>query len=79
MRLTPKEAAERARVSVALIYKWTSEEQRLPHYRAGGKGRRGRILIDPADLDAFLESQKVAATPAPPPRRSRGEFTHLKV
>lgn len=59
--LTVKQAAVRAGVSSALVYAWC-EERRLAHYRCGGQGRRGKILIDPADLDAFMESCKV--TPA---------------
>jgi excisionase family DNA binding protein len=59
-KLTVKQAAERAGVSPALVYRWC-QEQRLVHYRLGGQGRRGKILIDPADLDAFLKSLKVEA------------------
>src|SRR5689334_19549696 len=58
MKLTVKQAAERAGVSPALVYEWC-EERRLPHYRAGRQGRRGKILIEEADLDAFIESLKV--------------------
>ena len=53
MRLTPKQAAERAGVSTSLIYTWCAE-QRLAHYRIGAEGKRGRILIDPADLDRLI-------------------------
>lgn len=52
--LTPKEAAKRARVSASLIY-CLCNDQRLPHYRIGADGKRGRILIDPADLDTFIQ------------------------
>ena len=52
-----KETAAYARCSVALVYQWCREG--LPHYRFGGKGRRGRIMIDGADLAAFLENCKV--------------------
>ena len=52
--LTPKEAAVKARVSPSLIYTLCNE-QRLPHYRIGTDGKRGRILIDPADLDRFIQ------------------------
>lgn len=58
--LTVKEAAERAGVSESLIYEWCAE-RRLAHYRPGGKGKRGKILVAPADLDAFMESLKVEA------------------
>jgi excisionase family DNA binding protein len=60
MKLSVKQAAQRAGVSPALLYRWC-EERRLPHYRLGGQGRRGRIQIEEADLDAFLESCKVEA------------------
>ena len=40
--LSVKQAAERARVSESLIYRWCAE-RRLRHYRLGGNGRRGRI------------------------------------
>jgi excisionase family DNA binding protein len=53
-RLTPKQAAERAGVSTSLIYV-LCQERRLAHYRIGTDGKRGRILIDPADLDRFME------------------------
>jgi excisionase family DNA binding protein len=60
--LTPKQAAERAGISAALVYQWC-EERRLPHYRLGGDGKRGKIMIDPRDLDEFLEGQKVEGRP----------------
>ena len=66
--LTVKEAAERARVSPELIYQWVAEG-RLWHYRVGGKGARGKILIKPADLEAFMESLRVG--PDEPPRPAR--------
>lgn len=53
--LSVKKAAERAGVSASLVYAWC-HERRLPHYRAGGAGKRGRILIAPADLDAFVRT-----------------------
>jgi excisionase family DNA binding protein len=60
MRLSIRQVAQRAGVSLALVYRWC-EERRLPHYRLGGLGRRGRIQVEEADLDAFLESCKVEA------------------
>jgi excisionase family DNA binding protein len=62
--ITPKEAAESLGVSSSLIYQWL-EERRLVHYRFGGEGRRGRILIDPADLDKFMRKCRVATHPFP--------------
>jgi excisionase family DNA binding protein len=73
VKLTVKQAAGRAGVSPALVYRWC-DERRLPHYRCGGRGRRGRILIDPVDLDAFLETLKI--TPRPP--GDDGEFRHSR-
>jgi excisionase family DNA binding protein len=58
MRLTPKQAAERAGVSLSLIYVWIGEK-RLPHLRVGAQGKRGRILIEAEDLDQFLASLRV--------------------
>jgi excisionase family DNA binding protein len=80
MKVTPKQAAERAGVSLSLIYLWC-EERRLPHFRLGSRGRRGRILIDEGDLHSFLESMKVPAgapdalPPESPP--NAGGFTML--
>lgn len=56
--MTVEEAAEQARVSSSMIYQWC-DERRLTHYRLGGKGRRGKILICPRDLARFLETQKI--------------------
>ncbi len=56
--LTVAEAAERVGVSESLIYQWI-DERRLPHYRLGGKGKRGKIGISPRDLDDFIASLRV--------------------
>jgi excisionase family DNA binding protein len=68
-KLRPKEAAKRAGVSPQLVYRWCAE-RRLSHYRCGGRGRRGRILIDSDDLDAFVASLRVEAN------RDEGDFRH---
>jgi len=60
--LTVKQAAEKLRVSPSLVYSWC-EDQLLPHYRMGGKGRRGKILIEEAALDVFLQGCKVEGKP----------------
>lgn len=72
--LTVKEAARRKCLSPQLVYLWC-HEGRLAHYRLGGRGRRGRILIEEADLDAFLKSCKVEAGRAPP---APAVFTHRR-
>ena len=53
--LTPLECAELARVSRSLIYQWI-EEKRLKCMRAGGRGRRGRILVRHEELMRFLDT-----------------------
>ena len=55
-----REAAKRARVSVSMIYQ-LCDEKRIAHYRVGGEGRRGKILISPSDLDRFLEENRIEA------------------
>lgn len=58
--LTPAQAAEAAGVSSSLIYQ-LCDERRLAHYRVGGRGKRGKILIDHRDLERFLEEHRVDA------------------
>jgi excisionase family DNA binding protein len=57
MKLTVKEAAERAGVSESLVYTWC-RTRLLAHYRFGCNGR-GKIMIEASDLDAFLEGCRV--------------------
>jgi excisionase family DNA binding protein len=60
--MTVKQVAEKLRISASLVYSWC-EDHLLPHYRMGGKGKRGKILIEEAALDAFLQSRKVEGKP----------------
>jgi len=71
--ISVKEAAALKGLSTQLIYLWGAE-RRLPHFRLGGRGRRGRILIDLADLDAFMTTLKVASHPP----GDDGEFRHSR-
>jgi excisionase family DNA binding protein len=65
--LTPKQAAAKIGVSDSLVYEWCARGV-LPHYRFGKPGRRGKILIDEAELDSFLAAHRQEATaPAVPP------------
>jgi len=73
MKLNVKQAAERAGVSESLLYQLCSEG-RLPHYRLGGRGRRGKILISAEDLDAFMESCRVTE----PPDDDDGPLQHIR-
>jgi excisionase family DNA binding protein len=75
--LTVKQAAAHAGVSESLIYQWC-DERRLVHYRVGGVGKRGKILVDPADLDGFMASLKVEARDAPMPSTPHKKYRHLR-
>jgi excisionase family DNA binding protein len=71
--VTVSEAARRLNVSPSLVYQWC-EEQLLTHYRFGGKGRRGKILLAPADLEQFMQACRVGHHPllgseSPSPQR----------
>lgn len=70
--LTVKQAADRAGVSPALVYQWC-DERRLVHYRLGGQGKRGKVMIDPDDLAAFLETCRVTEPPD-----EDGPLVHIK-
>jgi excisionase family DNA binding protein len=72
-KLTPKEAADQAGVSISMIYQ-LCDERRLTHYRVGGRGRRGKILVDPADLEALMQTLKVEAGV---PIEDSGDYPHL--
>ncbi len=66
-----REAAAHAGVSETMIRQWLREGT-LPHFRVGAKGKRGKILITAADLDAVLAGFKVGRpepvkAPAPKP------------
>ncbi len=60
--LTVQQVAERLQVSPSLVYLWC-EEQLLVHYRFGARGRRGRILIAPADIEQFIRQCRVDRHP----------------
>ena len=70
--LTVKQICEKyPYVSESLVYLWI-EERQLPHYRLGGKGKRGRIVVNETDFLAFLASRKVEAGQL----RPEVKFTH---
>lgn len=74
--LTPRAAAAKLGVSTSLVYQWV-ESRLLSHYRAGTKGRGGKILIAEGDLMAFWESLKVEA--APPAQRKPHRLRDVKL
>ena len=59
-KLTIKDAADRSGMSTSLLYQLCAE-RRLPHFRLGREGKRGKILIEEADLKAFLATCRVEA------------------
>lgn len=81
MRLTVQQAATRAGVCVNLVYNWC-QSRRLAHYRLGGEGRRGRILIDDSDLEAFLQAcliePAVAVSPSTAPHDRKPTLKHIR-
>jgi excisionase family DNA binding protein len=58
--LTPREASKKYPLSVSLLYQ-LCDERRIPHYRVGGRGKRGKILLAPHDIEKFIEAQRVDA------------------
>jgi len=57
-RVTVKQFAERAEISLSLAYKLI-EEGRVPHRRIGQRGKRGKIVVTEDDLQKFLDTVKV--------------------
>ncbi len=57
MKLTPKECAKRACVSLSLIYALL-QQRKIPALRIGVRGR-GKWLVEEEDLDGFLANCKV--------------------
>jgi excisionase family DNA binding protein len=56
-KMTIKQAAVTAGVSESLVRAWLKEG--LPHYRFGRRGKRGKCLIDEADLRAFMDECRI--------------------
>jgi hypothetical protein len=81
IRLTVREAANRAGVCPSLIYNWCSTKL-LAHYRVGAAGRRGKIVIDETELDSFLQRFRVeaaVATTQSPTRVRKPALKHLSL
>jgi hypothetical protein len=71
--LTVDQAAAASQMSSSALYD-ACRRKRLAHYRLSGAGRRGKILIRPADLREFIESCRVEAGAAP----ANFQFTHRR-
>jgi hypothetical protein len=56
--LTVAQAAKAAHISPSSIYE-ACDRKLLAHHRMSGTGRRGKILIRPEDLAAFIASCRV--------------------
>ncbi|MCE9567115.1 MAG: helix-turn-helix domain-containing protein [Planctomycetes bacterium] len=59
-RISVKLAADRMGLSTSMVYLLCSD-RRLPHFRLGNTGRRGKILIEEKDVDEFLMAARVEA------------------
>ena len=57
-----KDAAKLAGVSASLLYQ-ICHDRLIPHYRVGGKGRRGKILLRLADIETFMQTCRVEVHP----------------
>lgn len=75
-KLTVKQVAARVGVSDSLVYEWCGSGL-LAHYRFGRPGRRGKILIDEGELDAFLANCRQEKSPGDSP--SLSELRHIKL
>lgn len=60
--LTVKEAAKKYKISTKMILILCADG-RLPHYRIGRKGKRGRIIIIEKEFDEMLKQHRVEAHP----------------
>jgi excisionase family DNA binding protein len=64
--ISVKAAAKKIGVSQALVYQLCAEGT-LPHYRVGGKGKRGKIVIDPNELENYFQGRRVEPAPGTQP------------
>lgn len=65
MLLKVRQVADRLGVSVSLVYQLCSDGL-LTHLRLGGKGKRGRVMVEESDLAAFLEGCRREASASAP-------------
>ncbi|MEZ6142927.1 MAG: helix-turn-helix domain-containing protein [Zavarzinella sp.] len=82
MSYSIKDLARFLGVSMSTVYGWIARRE-LPHYRLGAAGRRGRIIVQQADLDLFLaqrrlESEQPQETEQRPVPREPLKHLHLR-
>jgi excisionase family DNA binding protein len=80
MKMTVREVAKRIGVCASLVY-GLIQSRMLAHYRVGGKGKRGRILVDETDLEAYLQACRVdpqTAAPSVKPQVGKPKLRYLK-
>jgi excisionase family DNA binding protein len=61
--MTAKQASETLGVSLSMVYQ-LAREGRLPHFRIGLAGRRGKLIFDDEGIRRFKESCRVEKCPA---------------
>jgi excisionase family DNA binding protein len=64
--LKVQQVAERLGISASLVYQLCAEGL-LTHLRLGGKDKRGRVMVEEADLMAFIQQCRREATASLPP------------
>ncbi|MDZ4858027.1 MAG: helix-turn-helix domain-containing protein [Candidatus Hydrogenedentes bacterium] len=62
--LTVKEAAKRLGICQSIVYQLCASGS-LPHYRIGAPGKRGKVLIESGELDAFLADHRQGSKQPP--------------
>lgn len=65
MLLKVQQVAERLGVSVSLVYQLCADGV-MTHFRMGGKGKRGRVMVEESDLQLFMEACRREATASMP-------------
>jgi excisionase family DNA binding protein len=74
--LSVRQAAKRLGSCDQQVY-GLCRDGRLAHYRIGAAGKRGKIVIAEEDLEAYLESVRVASRD--PPANTPVVLRHLKL
>lgn len=76
--LTVKEAAKTAGVCEGVVRAWVASGK-LPHFRLGRPGRRGKIVIASEDLSGFLTALRTGGQVVKPKPRPPETYKHFRV